>query len=308
MRFPSLGGRLAIASLVLSACQGASPESGVTAFFRLQGAQYVPGEIDQSEHAATPEVHRVDSQNNKVYPGIIGKSVSGGVGPGTVSVLVGLVGDSGYWILPVQALDQSSPGDFTFSGKASISPEISLGPANLVYRAVNALGDSGPPTLQTLTVESPGTQGALAISLDWDTEADLDLRVTAPDAAGKEVEIWSRKQSSVIAPAQGAPPLTQADVDAAGRLDFDSNNQCQIDGRRQENIYWLVKPLATQSLYSVRVDAFSMCGEVLAHWRVRVLIDGQPVDSLVAEGQVGDVDTRFGHGPGAGLLALEFRY
>ena len=59
-------------------------------------------------------------------------------------------------------------------------------------------------------------------------------------------------------------------------------------------------------LYSVRVDAFSMCGEVSARWRVSVKLDGQ--ESLSATGQFSDSDTRFDHGPGAGLLALEFLY
>ena len=306
MRASAPGVGLAVACLWWCACQGASADSGVTAFFRIQGAQYVPGALDVSDRASAPEVHRVDSQNNTVYPGIIGKSVGGTVGPGSVAVLIGMRGDSGYWILPVQGVDQSSPGDFIFSGKAAISPMVPLGPATLVYRAVDATGEVGPATTQSLIVQGAAAQGALVISLDWDTEADLDLRVTAPDANGNEVEIWSRKQSSVVKPAPGEPPLSADDLNQAGRLDFDSNNQCLIDGRRQENVYWVVKPPATQSLYSARVDTFSMCGELLAHWRVRVLLDGTQV--AAAEGQVGEVDSRFEHGPGAGLLAVEFVY
>ena len=310
MRSFSLRSRLVTFFLLLCGCEGASSQSGVTAYFRIQGAQYVPGEIDQSDRAPAPEVIRIDSQANKVYPGIVGKSVGGSVGPESVSVLVGLVGDRGHWILPVQAADQSSPGDFIFSGKASFSPDVPIGPAKLVYRAVNGNGEIGPPKIQLLTVQATAVEGGLVISLDWDTEADLDLRVTAPDANGKEVEMWSGKQSTLIGPAPGDPPLTTDELTTAltvaGRLDFDSNNQCQIDGRRQENVYWVVKPSATQSLYSIRVDTFSMCGEVLAHWRVRVLLDGQVAAS--AEGQVGEVDSRFDHGSGAGLLALEFTY
>ena len=310
MRSSSLRSNLVIVFLLLCGCEGASSQSGVTAYFRIQEAQYVPGEIDLADRASAPEVVRIDSQANKVYPGIMGKSVGGSVGPGSVSVLIGLVGDRGHWILSVQAADSSSPGDFIFSGKASFSPDIPIGSAELVYRAVNATGDVGPPKTQSLTVQATAVEGELVISLDWDTEADLDLRVTAPDANGKEVEIWSRKQSTLIEQSQGDPALTSdelnAALDAAGRLDFDSNSQCQIDGRRQENIYWVVKPQATQSLYSIRVDTFSMCGEVLAHWRVRVLLDGQEAAS--AEGQVGDADSRFDHGPGAGQLALEFTY
>jgi hypothetical protein len=273
---------------------------------RLAGAQFVSGEIDSADYSPTPTVERVDSQNNTVYPGITGKSIGGAVGPGATAVLIGLKGDNGHWILPVQSQDQTSPGDFVFSAKASFSPAVPTGPATILYRAVSALEEIGPPREQALDIKASAAQGALVISLDWDTEADLDLRVTAPDAQGKEVEIWSRNKSSLARPAPGDPPATADEIAAAGFLDFDSNSQCQIDGRLQENVIWKTKPPQTSSLYSVRVDAFSMCGEVLAHWHVRVLLDGQEVAQ--AAGQVGDADTRFDHGPGAGLLALEFKY
>jgi hypothetical protein len=273
---------------------------------RLTGAQFVSGEIDSADYSPAPTVERVDSQNNTVYPGITGKSIGGAVGPGATAVLIGLKGDNGHWILPVQSQDQTSPGDFVFSAKASFSPAVPTGPATILYRAVSALEEIGPPREQALDIKASAAQGALVISLDWDTEADLDLRVTAPDAQGKEVEIWSRNKSSLARPAPGDPPATADEIAAAGFLDFDSNSQCQIDGRLQENVIWKTKPPQTSSLYSVRVDAFSMCGEVLAHWHVRVLLDGQEVAQ--AAGQVGDADTRFDHGPGAGLLALEFKY
>ena len=295
-----------VVPLLLCSCEGASAQSGVTSYLRLVGAQFVSGEIDSADYSPTPTVERVDSQNNTVHPGITGKSIGGAVGPGGTAVLMGMRGDSGHWTLPVQSQDQSSPGDFVFSAKASFSPAVPIGPASILYRAVSAEGDVGPPFIQELDIETPAVQGALVISLDWDTEADLDLRVTAPDAQGKEVEIWSRNKSSLARPAPGDPPATADEIAAAGFLDFDSNSQCQIDGRLQENVIWKTKPPQTSSLYSVRVDAFSMCGEVLAHWHVRVLLDGQEVAQ--AAGQVGDADTRFDHGPGAGLLALEFKY
>jgi hypothetical protein len=287
-------------------CEGASAQSGTASFLRIQGAQYVPGELDPSDRQAAPEVHRIDSQNNSVYRGIAGKSVGGSVGPGSTAVLIGLQGDSGHWILPVQSFDQSSPGDLVFSGKASLSPLTPLGPVDVIYRAVNAAGDIGPISSQQWKVTDTAVSGQLIISLDWDSEADLDLRVTAPDATGKEVEIWSRKTSAAVKPGPGELPSTEEDLASVGRLDFDSNSQCVLDGRQQENVYWVTKPARANQLYTVRVDAFSMCGETLAHWRVRVLLDDAEV--LSARGQMGDSDTRFDHGPGAGLQVLQFTY
>jgi hypothetical protein len=290
----------------LLGCEGASAQSGLVSTLRMQGAQYVPGELDQSEHAASPEVHRLDSNNNTVYRGIPAKKVAGAAGPGSTAVLVGLQGDSGHWILPVQTPDTSSPGDLTFSGQASLSDHTPLGPATLLLRAVSADGAMGPVYRQDWKITDLAVSGELVISLDWDTEADLDLRVVAPDATGKEVEIWSRKTSTAVKPGPGEPPLTEDDLAKVGRLDFDSNSQCVLDGRLQENVYWVSKPAQANQVYTVRVDAFSMCGEPLAHWRVRVLLDGQEV--LSARGQMGDSDTRFDHGPGAGLQALQFTY
>ncbi len=297
---------LALSTPHLLGCEGASAQSGISAHLRINGAQYVPGELDETVHAAAPEVRRIDSQNNTVYPGITGKSLGGAVGPGSMAVLIGMKGDSGHWVLPIQAADQASPGDFTFSGKASFSPLVPLGAATLLYRAISSTGEIGPAAQQALEITSTTLSAGLVISLDWDTEADLDLRVTALDASGKEVEIWSRKTSSAIRPAPGEPPLTEADLATTGRLDLDSNSQCVIDGRRQENIYWASKPPQANRLYTVRVDAFSLCGEALAHWRVRVLLDGH--EEAAARGQFGEADTRFDHGPGAGLQALQFTY
>lgn len=297
---------LALLSPHLLGCEGASAQSGTTGYLRIQGAQYVPGELDQSEHDAAPVVRVPDSRNNTVYRGIPKKTVSGTVGPGSASVLIGLQGDTGHWVLPVASMDVAAPGDFTFSGQIALSQSTPLGPATLLLRAVSQKGEIGPVYKQAWKITEIAVSGGLVISLDWDTEADLDLRVTAPNAAGKEVEIWSRKTSTVIKPAPGEPALTEADLATVGRLDMDSNSQCLIDGRRQENVYWPTKPAPANQLYTVRVDAFSLCGEAFAHWRVRVLLDDQEV--LSASGQMGDSDTRFDHGPGAGLQALQFTY
>jgi hypothetical protein len=94
-------------------------------------------------------------------------------------------------------------------------------------------------------------------------------------------------------------------VKGAGHLDFDSNANCLIDGRRQENIIFGNPP--PDGEYIVRVDAFSMCGQTSAQWKVSV--SGSD-DALVlpnpATWQATDSDTRNAHGLGAGRLALDF--
>ena len=171
------------------------------------------------------------------FPGVAGKKISGSVGPNSTAVLVGLQGDVGHWVVPVQDPDPNVTGNYTFAFSASFSPLTPPGDAGnllLAFRATTRDGQVGPAVLQPMTMDTPQIQGALVISLDWDTEADLDLHVQLPSDGDAGVnEIWSRKPS-------GLPPgTTGASVDAgmqAGYLDFDSNSMCVIDGRRAENV------------------------------------------------------------------------
>ena len=78
----------------------------------------------------------------------------------------------------------------------------------------------------------------LLVSLRWDTEADLDLHVVIPNGTVRSDDdrIWSKPRR---------PPGQMVDAGAyksGGILDFDSNANCVIDGRRQENVSWTVAP------------------------------------------------------------------
>jgi hypothetical protein len=151
-------------------------------------------------------------------------------------------------------------------------------------------------------MDQPRIAGALVISLDWDTEADLDLHVQLPSDGDAGVnEIWSRKPSGLPFGSAGAS------VDSgmqAGYLDFDSNSMCVIDGRREENV--IFPTAAPNGRYIVRVDTFSLCAETTARWRVSVFTNNGADPVLQASGQSTDIDTRFPHGQGAGVQALVF--
>jgi len=129
-------------------------------------------------------------------------------------------------------------------------------------------------------------------SLRWDTEADLDLRVVDPSGT----EVWSRKVSASPVPPGGDPSLQQG-----GILDFDSNSQCVIDGRRRENVFFTQPP---SGHYLARVDTFSLCGEPLARWTLAVMLDGVVIAQSHGVGTPDDA--AFKHDQGAGVLASEF--
>jgi len=300
---PGLG-IVALASL--GACSGTSPSSGQGAWMHVEGAQYYAGTIDVSPQADEPAVHSLSTQNGVLYPGVIDKSITGTVGPGSSAVILGLVGDAGYWVIPVSTFDQYTPGDFTFSCKASFSAQTQTadgGGLTLAVRATNLKGEMGPALLQPVVMEAVRPAGDLVISLDWDTQADLDLHVQLPSADAGVNEIWSRKPSGLPIGTIGA---TFDEGTAAGYLDRDSNSQCAIDGNRVENV--IFPGTAPSGHYVVRVDTFSLCGEATARWRVRVFKQDGSAPVLEAFGQSTDTDTRFPHGQGAGVQALVFDY
>jgi hypothetical protein len=286
------------------ACSGANPSSGQTAYLRIQGAQFVAGAIDISSHGQSSSAPLVATLSNELFPGVSGKSISGSVGPGSTAVMLGLQGDSGYWVLPVQDPDPNTAGNLTFSCTASFSPLTPSGDAghlNLVARATNRSGEIGEARLVPVVMDTPQPSGALVISLEWDTQADLDLHLVLPAGDAGTTEIWSRKPSALPAGQAGA---TVDDGMAAGYLDVDSNSQCVLDGRRAENV--IFPTTAPAGHYVVRVDTFSLCGETTARWHVHVVTPGSsPLD---AYGQSTDTDLRFSHGQGAGVQALAFDY
>jgi hypothetical protein len=180
-------------------------------------------------------------------------------------------------------------------------PSLAVGNYTLVVRAVDANGAFGPPATQALTAvaTSPALvppDAALVVSLAWDVGADLDLHVVDP--LGNE--IFHGDPSSRPPPSPGHPP--GSDAGSFGYLDADSDAQCTIDGRNQENVVWVMPPPSGR--YLVRVDATSLCGEPIAHWTVTATLNGASLGD--AHGVSVDADTRGTHDRGAGVNALQF--
>ena len=205
--------RLALCLLIgcAAGCGGASADPGLAAYLRLSGAQYVPGGLSPQSDATAPLVTSVNLLTTKVAPGLQNLPLSGDVHNGS-SVLVGLAGDTGHWIVPATVADFQMPGDFLFQTKMSLSPEVPPGKQTLLLRGVDAQGIVGPAQQLDLDVSPAVPTGALVISLVWDTEADLDLHVLAPNPIDPStpIEIWSK------APV-GLPPHVAGTATADGR-------------------------------------------------------------------------------------------
>lgn len=285
----------ALGTVGLSACDGVTSDPGLDAWMRVTGAQFAHGPMPAG--TAGPRVVSVDLSSNQIRAGEIGKPLAAALDPSATAAAIGIQGDGGYWIVPAGLPEVQAPSFPTFHAQLSFAQDLAAGEYALDVRAADAQGRFGPA--QTLPLTASGEtvpEGALVISLRWDTEVDLDLHVVDP--AG--VEIYKRNINSYEAPPPGQAPDPTAWQKGA-LLDLDSNAQCVIDGRRRENVIW--KDAAPPGNYLVRVDTFSLCGEAFASWAVEVRRAG--VVLARAKGRSGPTDEQMPHDRGAGVLALD---
>jgi hypothetical protein len=298
-----MAGLIAVASS-LGCYGGVNVDPGLDAQLRVPGAQFFRGTMPDGNG---PMVAELDSLNNTVRPGEMGKTLSGQIGKGGASIALQMDGDPGYWTTPGTVPDGLNPDNLDYSVKLSFATTLPVGPHVVTLRGVDGNNTFGPPTMITLNAQDVATpKGALVISLTWDTEADLDLHVVDP--AG--TEIWAHHITDFVPPDPG-DMIDPQKLAAAGYLDYDSNSQCVIDGRRQEDVIWrVVDPMNPNKtpipgVYTVRVDTYSLCGQAEAHWvATATLADGTQLGA--AFGVVGDFDTRMSHDAGAGVLAFQF--
>jgi hypothetical protein len=213
--------------------------------------------------------------------------------------------------VPTGTLDTDTPSNHTFQTSLSFSSTLSIGMHQLNFRAADADGDVGVSHVLTLRAQSLIPTGSLVVTLDWDTESDLDLHVTVPNAADSTmpVIVWAKAPLALLPVGSSDPAYTAAQVAAAGSLDHDSNAGCVIDGLRQEDLIFPVAPAPPPptGTYEVRVDATSMCGQGVAHWHAIAVVDDD-VDHPAGEafGQLTDLDASRPHVATSGILAFTF--
>jgi hypothetical protein len=292
-RFLRSGGAGAGLVVLAAACTGSSAtdDPALGARMRIAGGQFVSGPFPAPVSGA-PSVAAIDLQTNTIWAGEPDKTIAGALDPSATAAAIALSSDEGYWIVPAGPPDFSAPAQPTFQAAASFSTTLAPGAYTLEVHAVDANGAFGPPSRQILTAlsGSPAStppQAQLVVTLDWDTESDLDLHVVDP--SGNEIY-------------HGNTETFDGDGGIAGELLFDSNANCIIDGRREEDVVWQGPPPSGH--YLVRVDTPSLCGQPIANWTVRVVLRGSSLGE--ASGVSVDSDTWGPHDRGAGLLALQF--
>jgi hypothetical protein len=288
--------RALAALLLLAGCSPSTNDQGLEALMRVANAQYYPGTTPAAMDG--PAILSFYNSSNLIRAGQKSKPLSGLVTRETTAIAVYLEGDTGYWIIIPGAEDPTANLQLAFAASLSFSPALKPGMYSLTGRAVDDQGHFGPPSKAMLTAaDLPPDNSTLTVSLSWDRQADLDLHVVIPYGT----EIWAKNINSHTPPKPGDPPDPTGYL-SGGILDFDSNANCVIDGRRQEDVYWTQPPPSGD--YLVRVDTPSLCGEPQAIWTVTATLGGQSLG--VAHGVSLDADTIPPHVQGAGVLALKF--
>jgi hypothetical protein len=269
----------------------AKQDGGFDALLRIDKAQFFRGAPPAGTDG--PALASFYLASNRLVPGLSSSPLTGQAPLEATAVAIYFQGDAGYWIVQPGTIDPMLLDVINFSANLSFSPQLPDGSYVLLGRAVDAQGHFGPPTeIDLQTSDMVPDDSTLVVTLTWDTEADLDLHLVTPTG-----EVWAKHINSTPPPPPGQLPDPNA-WKSGGILDFDSNANCAIDGRRKENVFWTVPPPSGH--YIARVDAWSLCGEAQAIWTVTTSMGGE------AHGRAEPSDTQFDHGEGAGTTALEF--
>ncbi len=246
-------------------CSGVEADSGTREPLRVRNAQFIAGELPTG---SGPAVLTIDSQNNLLVQGQAGKRLGGDAGAGATSVALRLteVG-RGYWVRPVGSPDPQTPGALAWEAVCDFARDLRPGKYQLEFSAGDADGNFGPANSIPLLVQSLVPAVANVVSLEWDSDADLDLRVVGPD--GKSLS-----------------------------LDRDAGAACNRDGLRLEDAAF--EPVHA-GIYQVWVDMNAACGAPVADFVVTVRAGGRK--AAEAKGRLLDIDA---DGGATGLFVMEF--
>jgi len=136
------------------------------------------------------------------------------------------------------------------------------------FAVVDAGGKQGKVSKQDVDALQVGT-GEVQVSVSWDGDSDVDLHVVDPS---NEEIYWD-----VLTSASG------------GTLDLDSNADCELDHKRNENVTWSKAPPGE---YIVRLDYYKNCDVAKTNYVVTVRVNGQPSKTFsgtfTGEGDQGD--------------------
>ena len=276
---------LLLAAVGLLGCSSESLTSGVTEPLRVsygngRNAQFFSGELPGSPPLSDEEIlagvtPQKPAASLNVSLGTVRQAETGFVASGTTTSEAVAIGirfldlGTGYWVFPVTGLDPTMPGTYNWNATSDFGGNIEPGKHPLGVVAIDAAGHAGSQFATSLCVLSdiPDNSSACSasakppfsvLSLNWDTPADLDLRVITPQ--GKVVD---PKHPSTAVPVDGKVDPTAPNT---GVFDTDAERNCVHTGYRRENLVWQDPPLP--GTYLVYVSLFDACGQAAVRFNL----------------------------------------
>ena len=257
-------------------CSGETATGGITEPIRIEGAQFraglLPGDAAGDGGSRGPRVTGVSLLNRIISASEVGKMMTGHASVDTEAIAVRFRDlGQGYWVVPVGAPDPQNSGELAWSMTAGFG-DVAPGLHDLLFAAIDSAGNSSAQFPLQVCVARPFPDNSnscdpkikppqVVLSLVWDTDADLDLRVVAPN--GKVV---GGKAFSTVVPGDGGISESSLKASDTGILNRDANGGCRIGGARREDITWKGAPLAGN--YQIFVNLFDACGQGSARFSV----------------------------------------
>lgn len=294
---------LGATALTAASCEvGQSPLTGVDEPIRIQGGQFVSGELPGSPPLAPGQKRPTAPdggfeplsllsarvQTSTIVAGLTGMTITGDVSDDTQAVGIRFpdVG-SGYWVVPAGSPDTQTPGAFSYSMTAGFGLTDPPGPHTLRLVAIGVSGNAGTQYELPVCLDSPIPDNGhtcdpavappdAVFSLAWDANFDLDMHVVIP--GGEVFDSKMRVAEPLEAGVTKIPPDQPY-------IDRDSLADCVPDGRRQEDLVF-PKPLARGS-YFLFVDPYSACGQNAVHFTFTIYesVGRCPACNLQAKGK-----------------------
>jgi hypothetical protein len=285
---------LLVAGSTHVACgSGVPANTGVKEPIVVSGSQFfsgvLPGTAPSDTGGPSPSVLEVDYSNRHVIPGASGKSFSGLVSVDAVSVGVRLADlGTGYWVVPVGARDSmlANSSDFAFSASFDVNDPPGQHPLRIV--GIDYAGNAGTQVDTTICIASRIPDNghacdpsqpvpAAVVTLQWDTNFDVDLHVIAPDGT----DINPKTNPLQFAVDAGQPPASDP------KIDRDSLGHCVPDGLRQEDLVFPGYPAVGP--YDIYADPFDACGQATVRFKLTVYEAGDDGELHATYSQGGEL-------------------
>lgn len=249
--------------MLATSCGGIETTAGYEQPFSVRAGAFKDGALPEGTNG--PSITTLSSNLQFVKPGANGATIGGNVAEPAYSVGVRFAdaGD-GYWVIPAGALDPITPGERTWRMVVDVSVEAEPGPQQLEIVAFDAEGRPGPKTVVTACVGSliPDNQNScnpkaapplVVATLSWDTDADVDLTVIAPDG-----QIFDRSKRQ----------LTE-NGKVVAKLEADGVAGCITDKRPLENFVFNEFP-SLGGQWSFYANLFDACGKTAVTYTLTI--------------------------------------